>query len=61
MDNRDKIFDIIDSFRTQDSTDEERKNLNSNYEKIIDADFSSKQKLINDYIDLYNQKTSKKL
>ena len=26
MDNRDKIFDIIDDFRTQDSTEEERKN-----------------------------------
>lgn len=26
MDNRDKIFDIIDDFRTQDATDEERKN-----------------------------------
>ncbi|MBR3161618.1 MAG: lysine--tRNA ligase [Bacilli bacterium] len=26
MDNRDKIFSIIDDFRTQDSTDEERKN-----------------------------------
>lgn len=26
MDNRDRIFDIIDEFRTQDSTDEERKN-----------------------------------
>ena len=26
MDNREKIFDIIDEFRTQDATDEERKN-----------------------------------
>ncbi|MEE3343814.1 MAG: lysine--tRNA ligase [Bacilli bacterium] len=53
MDNRDKIFDIIDDFRTQDATDEERENY---YPISI---YCSKCKKDLTKITKYNSKTGK--